>query len=91
MDVVREKAKKLGIANSHTIERSNREGKRFKILVGTRYIHFGSDVGKTFIDHHDEKIRAAWRARHREIKLKNGKPAYQDKNSPEYYSWHLLW
>ena len=23
--------------------------------------------------------------------LKNGKPAYKDKTSPEYYNWHLTW
>ena len=44
----------------------------------------------TYIDHHDNKIRDAWRARHSKI-MKDGKTAYLDKSSPEYYSWNLLW
>ncbi len=72
---------------------SNRKGKRFMIRRdGKRPIHFGAWPVQdgTFIDHKDEKKRAAWRARHSKIMV-NGKPAYLDENSPAYYSWHLLW
>jgi len=72
---------------------SEKKGKRFKIILDDREIHFGSYpyTGKgTFIDHHDENIKKAWQARHSKI-MKNGKPAYLDVTSPEFYSWHLLW
>jgi hypothetical protein len=44
----------------------------------------------TYIDHNDDKIRKAWQARHKMI-MKDGKPAYLDKESAEYYSYNILW
>ena len=78
---------------SGKIEISDRVGKRFKITKNNKNIHFGLWPFRgdgTFIDHNDKTIKKAWRARHSKIK-KNGKPAYKDPTSPEYYSWHLLW
>lgn len=75
------------------IKISDKSMKRFMITKNDKIIHFGLWPFKgngTYIDHHDEKIRKAWRARHSKIN-KNGKPAYKDKSSPEYYSWNLLW
>lgn len=72
---------------------STRKGKRFFVDIGDptiKSIHFGSKGGQTFIDHKDEKKRKAWRARHSKI-MKDGKPAYKNKDSPEFYSWNLLW
>ena len=72
---------------------STRKGKRFFVDLGDpRYksIHFGSKTGQTFIDHKDQNKRKAWKARHSKI-LKEGRPAYKNKNSPEFYSWNLLW
>lgn len=91
LDVVRDIAKKKGIKGDINI--SNAKSKRFNIRVDGVLINFGlwpySGNG-TFIDHHDKNIREAWRARHSKI-MKNGKPAYLDKSSPEFYSWNLLW
>jgi hypothetical protein len=84
-------AKKKGIKEEINI--SNAKNKRFAVIVDGKTINFGlypfSGKG-TFLDHKDEKIREAWRARHSKI-LKDGKPAYLNKNSPEYYSWSILW
>ncbi len=90
---VRRIAKELGIQG--VIENSDRTNKRFMITLddGT-VIHFGQWLYKgrgTFIDHHDEQIASAWRARHSKIMLKDGEPAYLNIYSPSYYSWHLLW
>jgi hypothetical protein len=76
------------------IEISTRDNKRFKITKPNgKIIHFGlwpyNGYG-TFVDHQDETIRSAWKARHCKI-LKNGKPAYKNPDSPEFYSWNLLW
>lgn len=84
-------AKKKGIKEEINI--SNAKNKRFAVIVDGKTINFGlyPFAGKgTFLDHKDEKIRDAWRARHSKI-LKDGKPAYLNKNSPEYYSWNILW
>jgi hypothetical protein len=69
---------------------SNRKGKRFYVIYNNKPIHFGSNTNNTFIDHHDEKIRKAWKARHSKI-LKDGKPAYKNKTSAEFWSYNLLW
>ena len=89
--VVQKIAKDKGIAGE--ITESKAKGKRFAIKVDGKTINFGAWPFKkdgAFIDHKDEKIRSAWRARHEKI-LKAGKPAYLDKSSPEYYSWNILW
>jgi hypothetical protein len=92
LSVVRRIASQKGI--SGTIDISSRENKRFKIVrLDGKTIHFGvwpySRYG-TFIDHRDPDIREAWRARHSKI-MKDGKPAYKNKDSPAFYAWNLLW
>jgi hypothetical protein len=87
----RAKAKKEGIKGE--IYLSKAKNKRFAIMVDDKIINFGvwPYAGKgTYLDHKDDKIREAWRSRHSKI-LKDGKPAYLNKNSPEYYSWRILW
>jgi hypothetical protein len=69
---------------------SNRKNKRFYVIYNNKPIHFGSNTNNTFIDHHDEKIRKAWKARHSKI-LKDGKPAYKNKTSAEFWSYNILW
>jgi len=69
-------------------------GKRFAIRSPSgKLINFGvwpfSGKG-TFLDHGDEKIQTAWKARHSKI-MRDGKPAYLNPESPEYYSWEILW
>lgn len=90
--IVQNKAQRLGIKGR--LEISNRKNKRFKITrPDGNVIHFGVYPFKgkgTFIDHKNPDIRNAWMARHSKI-MKNGLPAYLNPNSPEYYSWNLLW
>lgn len=76
------------------LEISDRKGKRFKITrPNGDVIHFGlwpyREHG-TYIDHGNDKIRDNWRARHMKI-MRDGKPAYLNKQSPEFYSFHILW
>ena len=70
---------------------SHRKNKRFYVLYRGKYIHFGSKIGSTYIDHNDELKRKNWMARHSKIINKDGIPFYKIKTSPEYWSWHLLW
>ena len=67
------------------------KGKRFYVIYQGKRINFGAKNGSTFIDHRDEKKRKAWKARHKAIKLKNGKLAYLDKRQPSYWALSLLW
>lgn len=76
------------------IQISLAKDKRFAIRSPSgKLVNFGlwpfSGKG-TFLDHGDEKIRQAWRARHSKI-MRQGKPAYLDPESPDYYSWRILW
>ena len=86
-------AKEKGL-NFNSLSLSTANNKRFSIRSPTgKLINFGQwpFSGKgTFIDHGDEKIKEAWKARHSKI-MKQGKPAYLNPESPEYYSWNILW
>lgn len=81
------KAKKYGAAE---LGISKTQNKKYYVKYNNKIINFGAKEGHTFLDHHDENIRAAWRARHSKI-LKNGHPAYKDKTSPEFWNWHITW
>jgi hypothetical protein len=71
----------------YTLKKSTRKGKRFEIVMPdmNHSHHFGSDVGKTFIEHQDTKKKSAWIARH-----KNDKN-YNSQHSGIYHSKMLLW
>jgi hypothetical protein len=90
----KKKAKSIGIVNWDTLEISKAKDKRFSIITPTgKKINFGLFPFKgkgTFLDHKDTKIKEAWQARHKKI-MKDGKPAYLNKESPDYYSWNILW
>ena len=92
LSVVKRIAKELNIKGK--IEVSNKTNKRFMITLDNGdVIHFGLWPYKgrgAYIDHKDEKIKSAWQARHSKI-MKDDELAYLNPNSPEYYSWHLLW
>ena len=98
MDRLLNKARKIAkdknIINWQTLEISEAKNKRFSIMSPSgKKINFGLWPFKqgTFLDHQDTKIRDAWRARHSKILLKDKTLAYKNKESPEYYSWSILW
>ena len=71
----------------YVLKKSDRKGKRFVIEMpnlGHKH-HFGSDVGKTYVDGRTDQERIAWIARHRNDK------GWNDPHSGIYYSRHLLW
>tara|TARA_R110000772_G_scaffold97213_1_gene196381 strand:+ start:56 stop:346 length:291 start_codon:yes stop_codon:yes gene_type:complete len=71
--------------DTYLLKKSTRKGKRFVIIMEDMKHHFGSDVGKTYIDHGDLKKKEAWIARHR-VNVN-----WNNKHSGIYYSRHLLW
>ena len=71
---------------TYTLEKSNRSGKRFVIEMDDNMKHhFGSNVGKTYIDGRTDTYKKNWIARHQVNKNWN------NKHSGIYYSRHLLW
>jgi hypothetical protein len=86
-------AKKQNIKNWDSLSIAEAKNKRFSIITPEgKKVNFGLWPFKdgTFLDHKDKKKKQLWRARHIEIK-KDGKPAYLNPESPEYYSWNILW
>jgi len=94
LKIAKQIAKWQNIKNYKTLKISNAKNKRFSIISPKgKLVNFGiwpySKYG-TYIDHFNDKLRKAWRARHKKI-LKNGKPAYKNPESAEYYSYNILW
>jgi hypothetical protein len=81
-------ARKLGVSEPFS---SQRQGKKLYVVYNGREIHFGARGYSDFLDHKDEERRQRYRARARGALLKNGKPAYKDKNQPAFYSYYILW
>jgi hypothetical protein len=89
MSELERKAKHFGATE---FGKATSKDKRFYVIYGGKKINFGSNTNNTFIDHHDEKKRKAWRARHSVIRLRqSGEFAYKNKHQPEFWSYHLLW
>lgn len=81
-------AKKLGISEPYS---SQRAGKKLYVIYKGKEIHFGARGYSDFLDHRDEERRKRYRMRARGALLKNGKPAYKDRNQPAFYSYYILW
>lgn len=87
--------------------KSTRKDKKYMVRTPNgKLVHFGAIVnGKPMehykdstglglyskYDHGDPKRRANYRNRHKAIKLKDGTPAYKNKESSSYYSFTYLW
>jgi hypothetical protein len=69
------------------LSKSNRKGKRFTVIYDGKTIHFGSDVGKTFIDHGDALVKENWIKRHKKA---NG-DKFNDFTTAMAWSNWLLW
>lgn len=84
-------------------KKSTRKDKKYMVKAPSgRWVHFGNKNYQHFfdkvplklyshLDHKDTKRKAAYRARHKAIKLKDGTPAYKNKEQASYWSWHYLW
>lgn len=71
---------------SYVLESSPRKYKRYRITFDDgKFVDFGADGAKTFIDGRTEKERQAWIARHKDDRY------YNDKMSGIYHSRMLLW
>lgn len=71
----------------YILKKSKRKNKRFVIIMpdkGHKH-HFGSDIGKTFVDGRTQSERENWIKRHSVNKNWN------NKHSGIYYSRYLLW
>ena len=88
MEKIRRRALKLGASD---FKKSTRAGKKYSVEYRGKTIHFGAKGMSDFTIHKDPERRARYRARHKKILTKSGRPAYMVKGSPAYFSWNLLW
>jgi hypothetical protein len=71
----------------YILKKSNVKGKRMSVISEGKKIDFGSNIGKTYIDHNDDKKKDAWIKRH-----KSGNPdKFDDINSPLFWANVILW
>ena len=68
--------------------RSSRPGKKFRVLYKGKNIHFGQTGMQDFTQHHDSQRRQNFKKRMQGV---GGGTAYKDKESPLFWSYHLLW
>lgn len=74
-----------------SLEISSRPGKKLMVEIAGKKIHFGQAGSKTYLEGAPAAKRDAYRARHSKIKLKDGSSAINEKYSPAWLSWHVLW
>ena len=73
------------------ISKGSTKGKRLRVDMSgfpgmeNHYHEFGSDIGKTYIDHGDDKKKKAWIARHSVNKN------WDSMHSPIFWSRAILW
>ena len=82
-DILKHRA--INVYGAKNLEYSNRMNKKYMVtLKNGNNIHFGDPRYKDYLTHQDWKRRIRYRKRASEIKDK-------DKNSANFWSYHLLW
>jgi hypothetical protein len=69
-----------------TIQKSNRKGKKFQATDGRKTVHFGDSSYQDFTQHHDEKRKKSYIARH-----SDEDHSISNALSPAFLSRHVLW
>lgn len=82
------RARELGLPEPFS---SGRAGYKLYVVWQGRTIHFGARGYSDYLMHGDDRRRQNYRTRHRAILMGDGTPAYRNRDSPAYYSWHILW
>ena len=86
------KHRAINVYGAKNLEYSNRMNKKYMVtLKNGNNIHFGDPRYKDYLTHQGWKRRRLYRKRASNIKDKNGNLTYKDKNSANFWSYHLLW
>ena len=90
IDSLRNRAKTMYGAKD--LDYSDRKNKKYVVtLKNGKKIHFGDDRYEDFTTHKDTERRSRYRKRASAIREKNGNLTYNNKNSANFWSYHLLW
>ena len=83
------KAKKLG---AESLDYSNRKNSKYVVVLANgKKIHFGSPQYQDFLIHKDKERRDRYLDRATKIKNKAGELTYNNPESANFWSVHLLW
>ena len=83
------KAQKLG---AETLDYSTRKNNKYMVtLPEGKKVHFGSPKYPDFLFHKDEERRDRYLSRATKIKNKQGELTYNNPESSNFWSTHLLW
>lgn len=89
-DLLQMRAK--NVYRAKDLQLSHKKNKKYVItLKNGKKIHFGDPNYEDFLIHGDMRRRERYRKRASRIKDKDGFFTYMDRNSPNYWSYHLLW
>ena len=79
---LRSKAKSFGATD---LQYSDRKNKKYYVVYRGNKIHFGDSRYEDFLIHKDKNRRNNYRKR------SGARSTINDKTSPDYWSYHLLW
>ena len=89
-DLLRHRAR--AVYGAKNFDYSDRENKKYVVtLKNGKKVHFGDSRYEDFLIHKDSDRRLRYRQRASKIKDKYGNLTYKNKNSPNFWSYHLLW
>ena len=83
------KAKKLGAESLNYSKRKN--NKCVATLPSGKKIHFGSAQNPDFLIHKDEERKERYLTRAKKIKNRKGELTFENPESANFWSTHLLW
>ena len=82
----------INLYGAKGLQYSQRSNKKYVVtLKNGDQIHFGHPDYEDFLIHKDKVRRLRYRKRASKIRDENGNLTYKDKNSPNYWSYNLLW
>ena len=82
-------AKKLG---AESLDYSTRKNNKYMVtLKSGKKVHFGSSKYEDYLTHKDKDRRDKYLARATKIKNKQGELTYNNPESANFWSVHLLW
>lgn len=88
-DLLRHRA--INVYSAKNLEYSHKTNKKYTVtLKNNNKIYFGDPRFEDYLIHKNKKRRVRYRKRASEIKDNHGNLTYKDKNSANYWSYHLL-
>jgi hypothetical protein len=73
------------------IRLSKKKDKKYDVLYNGKWITFGQKGYQDYLDHDDPERRDRYRKRACKIKNGQGQYTYKNKNTANFWAYHVLW